>query len=118
MNTIGNLEVIENFTFIVPPKESIWVSFSAKGWPVKLNIIFDPFAQEQSVKVEPKKDHACITFSKWDNTLGSATRSPVELGSHVNGEKLYFMATHYLIGADINLATTKFDIQFLMGTLA
>ncbi|WP_374277868.1 DUF6864 domain-containing function [Azonexus sp.] len=118
MNKIGKLEIIDTRTLIVPPKETAWLTLVAKGWAVKLNIVFEPLAAEQGVRIEPQTDHARIVFSKWDNSLGSATIIPVELGTHSNGEKLYFMATHYLIGNNPSQATVKFDIQFLMGRAA
>ena len=118
MNKIGNLEVIDTRTLIVPGKETVWLTLVAKGWPVKLNIVFDPTAVEHGVRIEPQPDHARLVFAKWINSLGTATRTPVEIGTHSSGQKLYFMATHYLIGDDPSLATVKFDIQFLMGLAA
>ena len=118
MNKIGRLEIIDTRTLIVPSHEAVWLTLVAKGWTVKLNIVFEPLGAEHGVRIEPQTDHARIVFSKWENSLGTATRSPVELGTHSNGEKLYFMATHYLIGDNANQSTVKFDMQFLMGAPA
>jgi hypothetical protein len=118
MNKIGNLEIIDTRTLIVPGRESVWLTLVAKGWTVKLNILFEPAAAEHGVRIEPQPDHARLVFAKWTNSLGTATKTPVELGTHSSGQKLYFMATHYVIGDDPILATVKFDIQFLMGSAA
>lgn len=115
MNKIGKLEIVDTRTLIVPPNEEVWMTIVAKGWTVKLNIVFEPLGSEHGVRIEPQKDHARIVFSKWENTLGTATRVPAELGTHSSSEKLYFMAAHYLIGESPSQSTIKFDIQFLMG---
>ena len=80
--------------------------------------MLEPAAAEHGVRIEPQPEHARLVFAKWNNSLGTATKSPVELGTHSSGQKLYFMATHYMIGDDPSLATVKLDIQFLMGLAA
>lgn len=114
MNKIGSFDIVDTRTFIVPPNESIQLSLNALGWIVKLHIAFEPSAPANGIRVEPQSDHARIVFSKWDSSLGSATKAPVELGRHSNGRKLYFMATHYMIGDSPENAVVKLDLQFLM----
>ena len=62
MNKIGNLDIVDTRTFIVPATDSVWFSIMAMGWTVKINIVFEPTAAEQSIRMEPKPDHARIIF--------------------------------------------------------
>jgi hypothetical protein len=118
MNKIGTFEIIDTRSLIIPPGDDAWLDVVAMGWSVKLNFVFEYTGSEAGIKIQPQSNHARITFSKWENSLGTATTQPVEIGTHSTGRKLYFMATHYLIGSEPSRSTIKLDVQFLMGAEA
>ena len=116
MNKIGKLDVVDTRSFLVPPGDGIWIEIDILDWKTKLNIKFEPEADEVAIRIEPQEDHGRITFKKWTQGLGMATSEPGQVALHSSGRKIYFMATLYLIGATPSIATGKFDIQFLIGT--
>ena len=114
MDKIGNLEIVDYRSLIVPPGKDMWIDVNLLGWKTKVNILFKPEAPEGGVRLEALGDHGRITFEKWDGTLGIATSEPVNFAVHSTGRKIYFMATLYLVGSLPKNAVGKFDIQFLM----
>lgn len=117
MDKVGKLELIETRSFIIPPGDDIWFDVVLKGWVTRLNIRFEPEATKQEIRIEPRSDHGCLTFAKWGSNLGMATKEPLQLANHSSGQKVYFLATMFLIGNVPSESVAKFDIQFLMGEL-
>jgi hypothetical protein len=116
ITTLGGRRVIDTRTFLVPAGESVSFVVDALGWQVALELVFEPAAQSHALQIEPKPEGgARIRFAKWENSLGTATKEPVELARLSDGQKLLFMAVHYVIGPDAIQGTVKLDLQFLVG---
>ncbi|MBQ4798104.1 hypothetical protein J8L73_02940 [Pseudoalteromonas sp. MMG006] len=110
MEKIGNRKLVYSQNFIVPEGERVDITSNLEGWNLRIVIAFDPKGSEQGVTIKPIDDYALITFIKWDNSLGTCTSKPLELGTHHKGNKLFFSATNYCISG-----TNKLTFQLLMG---
>jgi hypothetical protein len=107
---IGENDVITTRKCIVQDGQIARIEFDAGNWNIIVNAIFNPTAERQSIRIVPLEGIVQIHFDKWDNSLGSATSRPVELGVRADGRHVYFVATNYRIGTINNC-----DIQFLLG---
>ncbi len=110
--TIGNNEFVFSQTFILPENEELSLAIPIQGWLIKLIFAFEITnnKNDRGIRIESKVDHAKIIFLNWDNSLGTATVQPIEIGKHSNGNTLYLMATNYRIGK-----VNKLDVQILLG---
>jgi len=68
--------------------------------------------KNNELRVETDKDIAKIILTNWNNSLGTATISPIPIGKHANGKTLFFMLANYGIGK-----TNYLSIQLLLGGL-
>jgi len=110
---IGNRKVVYTSSLIIPEGEDAWIFFDVGDWHVKVNLIFNISDEENengAISIEGIDDHAKVTFFNWNNSLGTVTVNPVELGKTNEGKRLTFMASHWLIGR-----VNKIDVQFLIG---
>lgn len=111
---VGKRKVIHTVTLIVPSGEEAWIEFNLDNWNIRLKILFEVTSdksKQREINIKATDDYGIIIFKNWTNSLGTATRVPVEFGKTSNGRDLLFMASHSLIG-DVN----KLDLQFLLGS--
>ena len=111
MENIGNKEIVYTKHFIVPENETIYFDTHIEGWFVRVSIRFELVPNKNNeLRVETTQDMAKIVLTNWNNSLGTATISPVPIGKHVNGKTLSFMLVNYTIGK-----TNYLSIQLLLG---
>ena len=108
---IGEYEIIHTQTLIIPGKKNSVLEFKADNWDVSLNIVLegdegDP--NKSNWKFEGKDDHAVLTLSNWNHSLGFALNEPVEFG--VTDNRIIYMM---IVGNSIG-GTLKLDLQFSM----
>lgn len=113
---VGNYEVVSSYSVICTNTDLIEIPLNIPGAAITVRIRF-----EYSAKSETKRDASLtinaadnnvaeLTFINWENSLGTATKTPVRLATTDNGKgELAFMAAHWLIGEGAN----KFDIQIM-----
>lgn len=110
---IGDRDIVHTSSLIIPGGKDAWIEFNIGSWLVKVNVIFKDSDEEDksgSIVIEAVEDYAKVTFFGWNNSLGSATVKPVNLGKTNEGQQLAFMATHWLVGS-----VNRLDMQFLLG---
>lgn len=113
---VGNLEVVDSANLLVPNGETVAVSFAVWGITVNARIEFEVTDDKEKrselrVHANSNDDGVLITFSNWDNSLGIATKAPVEIARLNENQVLYLMAANYCIGD-----TNKLDINFLVSS--
>ncbi|MCB5288032.1 MAG: hypothetical protein LHW64_09535 [Candidatus Cloacimonetes bacterium] len=110
MIKIGNRELVESYSLLIPEDEKAVVQVDISGWKFEMEIAFDNSPKEkQGVNIVPNEKGAKITFVKWDNGVGTALVKPGLIAKLADGRELVFMASNYSIGG-----TNKFDIQLLL----
>ncbi len=110
---VGGREVVHTATLIIPKGEDALVDFDVGQWKISLRILFvskDKDAEKGSLSIEVVDGNPQLSLFDWNNSLGTATVRPFELGTASDGRKLSVMLSHWLIGE-----TNKLDIQFLLG---
>lgn len=110
MIKIGKEELVGSYTLLIPENSMVRIPLDIKGWKFSLDIEFDNTSEKQGVDRKSTAEGAIIVFRKWNNPLGTALIEPVPLGTLANGQKLFFMASNYVIGG-----TNKLDLQLLLG---
>lgn len=113
---VGNYDIVRSYSVICTGTDTTEIPLEIPGLTLTVRIRFD-----YSKNSETKRDAsltindagnniADLTFINWENSLGTATKVPVQLAITDNGKgELAFMAAHWLIGQSSN----KFDIQFM-----
>lgn len=108
---IGNREVIHSASMIIPSKEVASTSFTVDSWEIRTKFSFIKDQEKNSkgaIKVEITEGFPHIKLVNWENSLGTATVEPIQLGETKDGYIISFMLTHWLVGT-----TNKLDAQFL-----
>lgn len=110
--SISNQEVVFFAFILLPNGETGSLEFEVDGWGVKLNIIFieNKDNPEQSISISSENDCGLVSFINWNNSLGSATKKPFQLGETQTKRPLLLMASHHLIGT-----VNQLQMQFMLG---
>jgi hypothetical protein len=108
---VGNREVVQTVTLLVPDGESAWVALPIKGWTLKLEIVLkkDTATAEAGISVDALGDHGRLTLINWNNVLGTSTKVPIQLATLSNGQRVVAMIWHAQTGV-----TGKLDVQFML----
>ena len=111
MEKVGAKSVVYSKEFIVPDGEEIYFDTHAEGWLIKVKVIFlnEPDKNDH-LDIIPEGDILKIKLTNWKNSIGTATVTPIRIGTHNNGKYLYAMFANYAVGK-----TNIFHIQLLMG---
>lgn len=109
MIKIGDREVIETYSLLVPKDETAVLEFTALARNLVLTISFTNDQGARTVQITPSSDTAAIiNFLNWDTNIGTALKDPSPLLRN-DKDVLSFMAANYRIG-DVN----HLHIQFLL----
>ena len=110
MVKIGEGILLKHYSLLVPKDSKVVIGVNVAGWKLSLEIELDSDATERSVKVEALgPDRAKITFSKWNNSIGTVLNEPTLLANLSDGKELTFLASNYMIGT-----VNKFDLQLVL----
>lgn len=111
MEKIGTKTLVFTREFLVPENESIYFDTHVEGWLIKFQIVFLSAPNKTGeINIVPEGDILKINLTNWNNSLGTATISPIQIGTHSNGKPLFIMFANYGIGK-----TNIFHIQLLVG---
>ena len=111
---IGGQRVVDTANLIIPKNKTVLVEVVADGRRLKARIRFESTEsgkKEATINVKPVDGEALITFSGWENPLGTATTQPFEVARFSESQALFCMAAHHRIGE-----VDKLDITFLLGS--
>lgn len=107
---VGNLTVVSEATLLLPHGDDGFVDFKLGGWHVKVQVVLvETEDGELGLSLETRGDTARLQLTNWKNSLGSATRSPIEVGLTSEGSPLLLMVLHNKVGEVDHL-----HLQFLM----
>lgn len=111
MEKIGTKDLVFSREFIVPENESVFFDTHIEGWLIKFQIVFliEP-GKSNEINIIPEGDILKINLTNWNNSLGTATISPIRIGTHSNGKALFTMFACHSVGK-----TNIFLIQLLLG---
>ena len=110
---IGDSEVVYTASLIIPEGEISEIKFNIGNWVINLEIDFireTKSNSENEISLTFNDNKPRLTLINWSNSLGTATITPIDLGTASDGRKLKFMLSHWFIGG-----TSKLDIQFVLG---
>lgn len=113
---IGAREVAHTAILLIPPGEDGWLEFNVGSWTARLKLVFRTVPAKEgtstgaSLELEAMEDHACLTFTNWDNGLGTATIRPIDFARLSDGRTVTAMIWHAKTG-DMH----RVDLQFLVG---
>ena len=97
---VGNRAVLTTISLIVPKGEDAWIEFPIQGWKLRLKLVFanDELSPGPRLQVETEDDHGRIVFTNWNNVLGTATKTPVQLATLNSGQRVVGMFWHAQVG--------------------
>ena len=96
---VGNLELIESTSLLIPPDREVFLEFKTGTWLVKLQVVFvtDTEKPEAAYTVEAAGDHAVLILKNWSNSLAMGMEEPVPFGE-ADDKKLYFQCFGQALG--------------------
>ena len=100
---IGEYEVLANYSLLVPKGTTALIPVHTATVSFSLEVKFDNETPEMGVSFAVAGNVLTMVFRKWDNVLGTATKEVEPLITLSPDQKLFFMASNYLIGDTNNL---------------
>lgn len=112
MIRIGDKKVVYETTLLLPDNIPGELDFTLDTWNVKIRITCDPQKQDDKHPVSWAQlgDTLHIDFRGMDNSLGTASKAPIKIGTASNGENLGFLFFHHRVGT-----MNRLDFSFLLG---
>ena len=86
MVKIGDGDLLEYYTLLIPEDSTVRIPLDVKGWKFDLDIKFDNTSEERGVDITKTNDGATLVFRKWDNSLGTALLKPHLLATLQDGQ--------------------------------
>ena len=107
--TIGNKEVIQFVSMIVPNNEEANFTIHIYNWELNITVVFLLDNGVQRIETtSTDSNHIKMSFMNFTNSLGSTLKDIGEIGNF-NNRKLYYLPITYCVG-NMN----RIDIQFLL----